>query len=329
MVMRASGATVGAGVTGGERSLAEPVTDRVYRPRAVECDADAHEAGAQEAGQGAGPPVPEEAERERDREGRHRERDEQPVDPDDVGIGEQVRRVLLAGGRVDREHPADVCVPEAAEPVQGCVALPQRRVRVAGAVGEPVMAPVVGHPADHRALEGEGPDGGEGDLQRPLRHEAAVREHAMEADRDGVTEDHDQDQRQPDCEPRERLVGRDQQAQGDERGDREDRGEDLPVGRRPGEGPGVTRRRLTGDRGGCVEIGRRKDIGRQLRAPRLVHGHTGSAQQRGTAPENAWTDPWTEATGGCPAPGTRAGRIRPSNRPRGSCRAILRGLEVP
>jgi hypothetical protein len=74
---------------------------------------------------------------------------------DDVLVREQVGRVLLQRRLLGVEQPADVRVPEALEQRADALAVLVRGVRVAGLVAVRVVAPVVGDPADDRALDGE------------------------------------------------------------------------------------------------------------------------------------------------------------------------------
>ena len=69
------------------------------------------------------------------------------------------------------------------------LAVAPRRVRVAFLVAEGVVPAVVGHPPDHRPLDGGRPGDGERDAHRPLGLERAVGEVAVEPDRDAVAGD--------------------------------------------------------------------------------------------------------------------------------------------
>jgi hypothetical protein len=60
---------------------------------------------------------------------------------------------------------------------------------VAAAVREPMMLPVVGHPANHGSLNGHAPGYGEHHLHPTLRPKGAMGEEAVESDGDPVTRD--------------------------------------------------------------------------------------------------------------------------------------------
>jgi hypothetical protein len=103
-----------------------------------------------------------------------------------------------------------------------------RAVRVAGDVGERVVLAVVGHPRDGGALDRRRAQGGEHSPRHPPGLEAAVREQAMEADRDaeprqGVHDGEDDEvarsQHAVPCVPDRDPEASDRQG-GDESGDR-------------------------------------------------------------------------------------------------------------
>ena len=157
---------VGGPVAGGVGPLADHVADRVDRPGDVVQQADPDQRGPEEGGQRAGPGPAEQAAEHRRAEHRegHPER-ELPIDPDQVRIGQQVRRVLVLVGLLGVEQPAHVREPEALGQAGQRLTEPPGRVRVTVPVGEGVVPAVVGHPADHRALDRQRAGDRERDLQ--------------------------------------------------------------------------------------------------------------------------------------------------------------------
>ena len=124
----------------------------------------------------------------RQREGGQRDEREELGDPLHARVLEQVAGVLaVVGLAVGLEEPAGVGVPEALEP--GAVT-DVRRVRVALLVGVRVVLAVVGHPVEHRPLEGGRAQHGEGVLERLVGLERAVGEQAVVADGDAEPGEH-------------------------------------------------------------------------------------------------------------------------------------------
>ena len=107
-------------------------------------------------------------------------------------IGEQVLRVALARPALGvDEEPADVGVEESLQRAAEAAPVPHVwTVRVALLVREGVVLPVVGHPRDDRPLDRRRAQHGEGGAHRLLRLEAAMREVAVEADRDAQPRGH-------------------------------------------------------------------------------------------------------------------------------------------
>ena len=95
-------------------------------------------------------------------------------------VAEQVDRPAVAGA--GDLHPAEEALRQADERV----AVAPRRVRVTVLVGEPVVLAVVGHPADHRALDRHRAEDREHHLDRAVGLERLVREEAVVADGDPV-----------------------------------------------------------------------------------------------------------------------------------------------
>ncbi len=128
-----------------------------------------------------------------DRRAPHREH---PVEHDDVPVGQEVGGVTARRRAAGGEQPPEVGVPQALQLAGETATVVLRRVRVAGRVGEHVMAPVVGHPTDRTALVGHRTEGDEGDLERPAGGERPVGEQPMESDRDAVAGEDVEGQRQ-------------------------------------------------------------------------------------------------------------------------------------
>ena len=107
----------------------------------------------------------------------------------DVLVGQQVGGEALLVGLLDVEQPADVGVEQALGQAAEGLAVAPGAVRVALLVAEGVMAAVIGDPAGDRPLDREAAGDGERDAQRAVGLERAVREVAVEADRDAVAAD--------------------------------------------------------------------------------------------------------------------------------------------
>jgi hypothetical protein len=119
-------------------------------------------------------------------------------DGTDVAVGQQVGGIVLRQRTVVAEQPADVGVQQPAQLAAQMRAVAVRRVRVAGPIGEGVVAAVGGDPADDVTLETHGAGHRERDAHGPDGPVAAVSETAVEADRDAETRDRVEDEREHD-----------------------------------------------------------------------------------------------------------------------------------
>ena len=169
---------------------------------------------------------------ERQREGQDATGEEQLVHEHEVGIGEEVGRVLLTRRRLAAEGPTDVGVPQPAQAAYRGRADPERRVGIADPIGESVVAPMVGHPADQGALERHRAEDREDDLQRPAGLERPMGEETVESHGHTVTDHDEEDRGQRDREPRDGPIHdhvHDHEREHDQRAERHDPGEHLPV----------------------------------------------------------------------------------------------------
>ena len=118
-------------------------------------------------------------------------------------------------------------------------------MRITGPVGEPVVAAVVGHPTDQRALERHRPDQGEHDLEWPFGLEAAVGEQAVEADGHAVADHRGEHRCDDDVTPGDRVAdaAHHDERRGHQRPEGDDRGQHQPV-----QGPGKAATRAVGPR---------------------------------------------------------------------------------
>jgi hypothetical protein len=94
-----------------------------------------------------------------------------PVDPDDVGVGEQVGGEAFPVGPLAVEQPAAVRVEQAFGQAARGGAVAPWGVRVAVPVGVGVVAAVVGDPLDHLALQRERARDRQGDAEPPCGFE--------------------------------------------------------------------------------------------------------------------------------------------------------------
>ena len=137
--------------------------------------------------------LPGAAEQEPETEGRRDAPDgphvEPSVDKAHDRVCHQVGRVAVAGAAlVVHEQPADVRVHQPAQrAAQADAVVDVGTVGVAWRVGEGVVLAVIGDPRDHRTLDRGGAEDREHGAQDGARLEAAVREEAVEADRDAQT----------------------------------------------------------------------------------------------------------------------------------------------
>src|SRR5262249_21237866 len=166
---------------------AEHVADRVHAERRVLVQEDPQEAAPNHPLETR---LPRAAHGVADREW-DPERDEDPeqieaVDrPAEAAVVEGAPGLAASLHSPQREEPADVRVDEPLQRAEDSVAVAYvRRVRVTLLVREGVMLAVVGHPLGQRALHGHAAEDRERRLDRRSRLEAAMREVAVEADRD-------------------------------------------------------------------------------------------------------------------------------------------------
>ena len=175
----ASGQKFAALVAGGERPLADHVADRVDRPGDVVQQRDPHQRGPEERGQRAGPgPGDQAAEHRRAASSETATRAGtagRPARCPGRPAGPGANRSRLVCSRSNSQPDVRVArSPWPAPPVD--VAVAPRRVRVALAVAEGVVAAVVGHPADDRALDRHRAGDRQRDAQPPVGLERAVGE---------------------------------------------------------------------------------------------------------------------------------------------------------
>ena len=173
------------------------------------------------------------ADPEGDRQRHDGEHGKEPVDGDEVVVGQKVGGVAIGRGGIGVEQPAHMGVDEALDARRRAAV---RGVGIAGLIAVAVMATVVGDPGDERALDGHGARGGEGDLEHAVGLEAAVGEEAVVADRysvpgDGVEDDPDDQVTQMDATPPQQGQG---DAESDPRTGDEGRGDGDPAGPPPG-----------------------------------------------------------------------------------------------
>ena len=248
-----SGDVAGA-VSGSEWMCTEGVADGVDAPGDVVKHEDSHAAGPQECGQcrchaAAAEHV---AERERDGEREAAPEGEQPVDGHEVGVVEQIVGVALLGRGSVVEQPSDVRVGDALDTGTG-TGRAHRRMGVAGAVAESVVAAMVGHPADRPAFEGHRSGDCQRDLERSGRSEAVMGQHAVEPDRDPESDadvHHHRDHHVAATHPVIPPMG-DRERQGDG-GEDHERQRDGPLDS-PDRGGGPGSRSL--DQGSCAHAG--------------------------------------------------------------------------
>jgi hypothetical protein len=107
------------------------------------------------------------------------------------------------------EEPADVRVEQAAQrAAQPAGVAHVGAVRIALLVGERMVLAMVGHPGDHRPLDGRRAEDGERDANRPARGERAVGQVAVEADRDAEPAQHVDDPEHDEVAPVQRALPR-------------------------------------------------------------------------------------------------------------------------
>ncbi len=107
------------------------------------------------------------------------EQRKETVHRDEVTVAQQVGREPTGRRRVRREQPAAMRVEQPEELTAHVGTEAVRRVRVARAVAVHVVSTVVRHPADGCAFDRHRARDREGDPERSVRREAAVREETM------------------------------------------------------------------------------------------------------------------------------------------------------
>ena len=191
-------------VVGVEAPAPEEVAQRVDREGHVVQDEQPHGAAPQQAGQRGGErPADQPAQAERGAEAADGPVEEGAIDEAHDRIGDQVRRVALAGAALGvQEEPAHVRVGQAAQRAAPAHAvIDVRAVRIAGLVGEGVVLAMVGHPGDDRPLDRRRAAHGEDAAQPALGGEGAVGEEAMEADRHAQSGEDVEDREDRDVAP--------------------------------------------------------------------------------------------------------------------------------
>ncbi len=260
---------VAALVAGAVRARAEAVREGIDRPGGLVDQEDAQQAAPQETRQGRVAGAADQPAGQRRQ--RQAERDPQEVETVQAhhpAVAQQVGRELAPVLPAQREQPADVRVPDAAQAPAEMLAVQARRMRVAFLVGEGVVHAVRGGPEQDRPLRGHRA----GDREQRRHHRAGleglVREEAMQPRLDAERGDQVHHREQADLEPADAV--HDRQRRGRERADRRD--PDREPGQAPFGGAGAIGERR-GPRGGSLGL----DVHDVLRGLRRVRGDSSPA----------------------------------------------------
>ena len=120
-----------------------------------------------------------------------------------VAVTHEIGRVLVAVGVFEIEHPPDVREPETFAESAHRRPEPPRRMRIAVAIAECVVAAVVGDPADHRSFDRHRAGDRQRHAQGPVGLERAVGEQPVVTDGDAEARDDVERQEQHHVRPAE------------------------------------------------------------------------------------------------------------------------------